>query len=948
MAIQYTIPLKIIKDEDTGLLLLVDSTGKTISRGALPTIVNNLGLQKGVKSSDLPPPVDPRETTPPQPAAATNTTPAADTATSSVQSQSSVQEQPLSAGEQARLKTNQNAVQESITDSGNEFGNSPKVSVSQAVLDAQAASRTDSSQFQNKIEVGIDNKQPVKVGRNPLEQFASYTYSISLHMLSKADFNQMGRDPDSSWVPSKTLIAGAGKWGVEGFTRDSNFLDDFYFDNFKMTTIIGSTAGNQGTNAVELSFTLIEPYGVTLLDRLIDACLDPAVDGKNYLEIPYLIQIDFYGYDDEGNAQALIKQRKYIPINILSMNIKASIRGAEYQMSAVPYAHAGFQESIAATPANFEIVAKDLEEFFQDTADANDLKTAEKDNQRQESEKKAQTQAQNNSPGANTNTRGTDKSNSSASGTDNSNPTYVVKSYVSAYNAWGQATVSNKNATDYNKIKVVIDQEILKNNGGKIINPKVQPTDKVPQKSSKSKKEVSQVVRANYKKPDANPILEAGKFSVNGQTSIMSVINNIMLSSEYIRSQMIDTSKNAEQNAEASKTGSVKWWKIIPDVKLRTYCTQNAKWYLDVTYYVVPYTVYNRTHPNVPKDMPKGWHREYNYIYTGQNNDIIDFSIEFDTAFYTAVNIDRTRVTATQVQATKDLSDKEYLEQSGQVSNDELKRRAIGGGIQPVTTRPVADNQNVAHSAQNRKDGPSMAAASVAEHQMSGASADQLNVRLKIIGDPQFIKQDEIYYSPAARRYSEVEGQQNNFVTDEASSISMDGGEVHVKLSWKTPVDIDEETGTLRINGNYFQSAFSGIFQVLLIENTFAQGKFEQTLDCIRLPDQPTDVSNQGKQTNDIRQDQLPVATKNAGPTTFTAEDSQSVEQQKTSVLTKLLENKTTNTSVENNSNLQRVDTSPEVDSTGYGQEYQNSQARALSNVNRSAPTQTASDFFTI
>jgi hypothetical protein len=221
-------------------------------------------------------------------------------------------------------------------------------------------------------------------------------------------------------------------------------------------------------------------------------------------------------------------------------------------------------------------------------------------------------------------------------------------------------------------------------------------------------------------------------------------------------------------------------------------------------------------------------------------------------------------------------------------------------------------------------------------------------VRLKIIGDPQFIKQDEIYYSPAARRYSEVEGQQNNFVTDEASSISMDGGEVHVKLSWKTPVDIDEETGTLRINGNYFQSAFSGIFQVLLIENTFAQGKFEQTLDCIRLPDQPTDVSNQGKQTNDIRQDQLPVATKNAGPTTFTAEDSQSVEQQKTSVLTKLLENKTTNTSVENNSNLQRVDTSPEVDSTGYGQEYQNSQARALSNVNRSAPTQTASDFFTI
>ena len=191
-------------------------------------------------------------------------------------------------------------------------------------------------------------------------------------MLSKQDFNDMGQDPDGSWKPSKTIVGGAGKWGVPGFNRDKNFLDDFYFDNFKMTTIIGSTAGNQGTNAVELSFTLIEPYGITFIDRLIDCCNDPAVDGKNYLESPYLIQIDFYGYDDEGIGQALIKQRKYIPIKLLSCGIKAGIKGAEYSLTAVPYAHGGFQESVAATPANFEVAAGTLSEFFFPDANADD------------------------------------------------------------------------------------------------------------------------------------------------------------------------------------------------------------------------------------------------------------------------------------------------------------------------------------------------------------------------------------------------------------------------------------------------------------------------------------------------------------------------------------------------------------------------------------------------
>ena len=273
------------RQDTTGLLILTDtSTGNIVSRAELPSDLANLAVQKGLL------PEGERQAVISQGIAFTQKekqdqaaqNPPPDTAKNSVDSQTgNTTEQPLNNSEAQRLQENKtNAVQEADPDPGDGFGSSRKPSFGAGVAEAQDASRTDSSYFngttnqggytqsatnksdiqQKKIlEIGVNQTETPTVGKNLLHQYASYTYNLSLHMLSKADFNQMGRDPDSNWVPSKTLIAGAGKYGVPGFNRDKNFLDDFYFDNLKMTTIIGSTAGNQGTNAVELSFTIIEP-----------------------------------------------------------------------------------------------------------------------------------------------------------------------------------------------------------------------------------------------------------------------------------------------------------------------------------------------------------------------------------------------------------------------------------------------------------------------------------------------------------------------------------------------------------------------------------------------------------------------------------------------------------------------------------------------------------------
>jgi hypothetical protein len=165
---------------------------------------------------------------------------------------------------------------------------------------------------------------------NPLHDFVSSTYFLALHALTKDDYNSMVTNP-GSFVPQHTLIASGGKRGVPGFERDTYFNDDFYFEDFKLTNIIGLVQGTaQGTNAVTFSFTLIEPYGMTLIDRLIEVARE--LGTPSYIEMAYVIEINFVGYNDDGTSQVLQDQKKFIPVKINGCKIKVNTKGAEYQI----------------------------------------------------------------------------------------------------------------------------------------------------------------------------------------------------------------------------------------------------------------------------------------------------------------------------------------------------------------------------------------------------------------------------------------------------------------------------------------------------------------------------------------------------------------------------------------------------------------------------------------
>ena len=157
----------------------------------------------------------------------------------------------------------------------------------------------------------------------------------------------------------------------------------------------------------------------------------------------------------------------------------------------------------------------------------------------------------------------------------------------------------------------------------------------------------------------------------------------------------------------------------------------------------------------------------------------------------------------------------------------------------PMVMKPAVYN------AKARATGGSITAKTVAvadleDSLMTLSQADMLNVQLTIVGDPQFIKQDDVYYSVL-----QSVGASDPRLTPNGS-LRTDYSEIYVSLLFKTPIDIDEDTGMMKFNDNYRTSVFSGLFKVLTVESSFKQGQFIQVLNLIRLPYQATfDYVNQ-------------------------------------------------------------------------------------------------------
>ena len=120
---------------------------------------------------------------------------------------------------------------------------------------------------------------------NQLSDFASFTYNIELFMLSPKRYVQCLHVP----MQISTILANFAvpiiRTGGIGTDGGENFDVDFYIDNVKLTNIAAAPSSRSvNTNAIDISFDITEPNGVTLLERLKNAAKN-AMTSKDALDL---------------------------------------------------------------------------------------------------------------------------------------------------------------------------------------------------------------------------------------------------------------------------------------------------------------------------------------------------------------------------------------------------------------------------------------------------------------------------------------------------------------------------------------------------------------------------------------------------------------------------------------------------------------------------------------
>jgi len=149
---------------------------------------------------------------------------------------------------------------------------------------------------------------------NPLSQFSSYTYNISLYSITPESYNQYatgGANTPSDW---KLIVQSGGINNSGPTARADGFELDYYIDNLKIVTNVNTKITTSPVNSFDFSFQVFEPHGFKFSTNLVKAVRE--IQQKSTLFRPsdnisetvvalqaiYLLVVRFYGYDSDGNV----------------------------------------------------------------------------------------------------------------------------------------------------------------------------------------------------------------------------------------------------------------------------------------------------------------------------------------------------------------------------------------------------------------------------------------------------------------------------------------------------------------------------------------------------------------------------------------------------------------------------------------------------------------------
>lgn len=662
---------------------------------------------------------------------------------------------------------------------------------------------------------------------NPLEQFSSYNALWTLAVLTPEQFNTPStyRTSDLSFasdftmndqtgeIEESSIIFSSGGRGDQYRTKTFYGSPEFYLDNFTMKATVSASEKTGNSNAVMFEFTIIEPYSMGLLLTSLQTAAIKA-GYANYLDnTPYLLRLDIKGWKDGATQLSSVKP-KYFVLKFTKINFTVNESGSTYTVMAIPYNHSAYGDT---TNILFQDIA--IEPGPEGTVEELLSELCEMLNRNEERLKQE--------------------------GRIGTEDKYVIQ-FPNKSSDFIRSSSDNDAGSASKSTKEVKGRAVAGTNAQVITDFDVNPI-------GKSRFGFDQGVGGNYSFKRENDVYDPNtgrilrdKMSIDPKKrtfhftqsqTLTDIITQCILSSNYAIAAL-DPNK--------MENGFIKWFKLDVQIEFLKFDSLTGTYARKITFRVVPFKVHHSifANPNTPSigldKLQKKIVKSYEYIYTGQNTDILNFDIKIQNLFYTGShsgpeadtpsvrNQNLAGIAETPGKKTPIVVGADPRAQAGNLGSGRIRKvikktGMYGGADAKITEQRVAEAFHEAF--------------------ISGSSADLVNLDLEILGDTYWMVDSGFanYFSPESTITDQI---------TEDGTCNYEGSDVYIMITFRTPADIDPVTGMYQFSTKGKESPFSGIYRVTRLENTFYEGVFKQRLTCIRMRGQSSDYDGEERITS--------------------------------------------------------------------------------------------------
>ncbi len=661
---------------------------------------------------------------------------------------------------------------------------------------------------------------------NILSNYASYTYVISLHPLKPSELNF----PDQSYLQQGKvlpIICKSAMADPNNRIATPNFgKQDFFINNLTFETIIGHN-NPKTTSLATVQFDVIEPYSIGLF---INALQTAAIQSgyANWRDAPFLLSVEFRGNTENGQLKKVPFSTRHIPIKFAMIEMNSSEQGTRYLINAYGTQGVALTKEFASLRSDTTIKGTTVQEVLQTGEQS---LQAVINNKLRELVTKGPLKVADQVVIVFPKSDSSSKNVSKTSGSTSSRPN---RAYINPQQSADATQVFSKVGVNPSTLEQA-ESEVNEIGAASLgFNP-FRPEDPPPGNSQDTWDPVLQIWLRGKLVPNTGE----GEFKFSQAIDIPTVINQIILSSEYAEKAFADKDSN----------GMITWWRV----DTQTYYVQpraneaiTGKSPKIAVYRVTPYKVHyskvagSGTAADGFDALKAQAIKRYDYIFTGKNTEVIKFNIDYNVgfsnsyasdAFLNSIGIARQKSTATG----DNQEQKRTIAPAPEGAAFQQNADGLGG-------QRTQSNFAAIENSQDKVGGTSTETAlqrlGKTFHDAITNPYDMVMLDLEILGDPFWFATSGMgnYVAQPVPAYKDL---------NRDGSVSWQTSQVDVIVNFRTPVDLNQTTGFLDFKGpNHMDMTkdpkagpaigFTGLYCVNVVKNEFRDGSFRQVLSGYR------------------------------------------------------------------------------------------------------------------